>query len=100
MTEELRPKVDPVSPRGGLGLLLPDFGYGRCWRCRLPWWATSEHVVEYEPGRGQFALCERCWVRCTVQERISAHFWVTATVQRDIAKWRDVLAAIKASNLS
>jgi hypothetical protein len=64
-------------PRWNWGMLLPSVAYGRCYRCRRPWWAVREiHHAWFKPANGQFALCEPCWVRATPEERWQAHAWV------------------------
>lgn len=76
------------------GDLIPGFGYGRCFRCHRPWWAAPEpHTVWVSTGFGQFTLCEPCWRRSTLAERMAAHRWL-ATQRDDPAAWEKVSAVL------
>lgn len=58
------------------GRLTPSAGYSL--HCRTPWWRTDGHTVwddrdpDHQPWRrGTFALCEWCWPRTTVEQRVA-----------------------------
>jgi hypothetical protein len=40
-------------------LLTPDYSW--CHRCGTTWYFVRWHCTTYEPGRGCFPLCEKCW---------------------------------------
>lgn len=45
-------------------------GYSHCRHCGFPWNCVNHHVTTYTEGRGMFPLCETCWSKLTVEERI------------------------------
>lgn len=55
-----------------LASVWPAFGLARCSHCHMPWGNRSRepHLVEYAPGRGVFVVCEWCWPRTSVEERL------------------------------
>lgn len=71
--------IPAVQPRFSWGSLLPHLGYGQCYRCRRPWWATREFLLEYAPGQSLFALCVWCWHRSDPWWRFHAHRWLVST---------------------
>lgn len=83
------------APKRSWGLLLPSFGYARCWRCRRPWWRAALRSVEYAPGRGQFALCRRCWARSSEDIRMAAHLHVCLSGDWSDDERHAVAAAVK-----
>lgn len=74
------------GPRWAWGMLVPAFGYGRCFRCRRPWWLVHgrtvriyEPTTRYAPPLKQFVLCQGCWRRASEDERVAAHRWQAIT---------------------
>lgn len=76
-------------------MLLPSAGYGRCYRCRRPWWAADPHEVGYAPGRAQFALCKRCWGRSGVGWRWHAHAYTCRHPTWSAEETWAILAAVE-----
>ena len=52
-----------------------SIGYGRCYRCNLPWNIVGGHCTRYfsttwNHEGGCFPLCEKCWSELTPHERL------------------------------
>lgn len=45
-------------------------GYSTCGRCYRPWAIVETYSVEYEEYSGHFAICENCWNKTTIEEKI------------------------------
>ena len=56
-------RIGKVSQR-----LSPGFSW--CGNCLTTWAYAHEHVTHYSPGRGCFALCEKCWRELTPPQRL------------------------------
>jgi len=51
-------------------LRLVEPGYSYCSRCHYPWKYAKDHSCYYDNGRSHFALCEKCWNKTTLSEKI------------------------------
>ncbi len=45
-------------------------GYGGCMRCGDTWDRTPAHSTSFNETWGAFPLCERCWRKLTITERL------------------------------
>jgi hypothetical protein len=43
-------------------------GYSWCLRCETPWRFVTPHYTQYDPSRGCFPLCEKCWTELETPE--------------------------------
>lgn len=71
--------------------------YGVCRQCETPWRFVQPRIVNYGDGRGQFALCVKCWDESTVDERLHAHRVVTLMWDDAPTVLPDVEAAVLAT---
>ena len=71
----------------GKFLQLTNPGFSYCKRCGFPWnfaahFRGGHHSVNYERSYGiiwygsHFALCEKCWTKTTIEEKI--HYYTQA----------------------
>lgn len=84
-----------VRLRRWLAKITLSRGYGRCYHCRLPWWASPEHPVEIDRGGSLFVVCRWCWPRLSVDRRVAyAARWA---IQRPIepARWKAIERAYR-----
>jgi hypothetical protein len=45
-------------------------GYSGCLRCGMSWLFTRHHITRYSFFAGCFPLCEHCWRKLTVDQRL------------------------------
>ena len=74
-------------------------GYSWCGRCETPWKFVDHHATYYQPGRGVFALCQKCWSELTPQERLPFYRQVYEEWERlgcGDREWPDIERAVLA----
>lgn len=76
MVIQIRKIVGPF-----LRLLAP--GYSWCSSCGWPWRFAEPHLTRYTEDSSCFPLCECCWKRLTIEQRIP-HYWGLA---REWDRW-------------
>ncbi len=55
-------------------------GYSCCMMCGMPWKYAKFHTINYSENRGFFTMCEKCWDKTSVENKIDsarrlAHAW-------------------------
>lgn len=74
-------------------------GYGRCYRCYMPWPATKEHCTPYTRTHGCFPLCETCWKASgNPEDRLPYYhqlyaLWLRQGLREDL--WPAIEAAVR-----
>ena len=56
--------------------------YGTCSNCGMPWAVVEGHYTKYSEVYGCFPLCEKCWPKLSIAERLP-HYKAL------VAKWRE-----------
>jgi len=78
----------------GIARLLAP-GYGTCWNCGWPWKYVKPHSTMYNNGHGCFPLCEQCWERMTVEQRLPAYRWLVFDLWGEPDLWPAVETAVR-----
>ena len=74
--------------------------YGHCSECGFTWNLVERHITSYSSRRGCFPLCEGCWRKLTIDERMR-HYralwcrWIAKGMPRPEAEWNLIEAAVR-----
>ncbi len=83
-------KIIPfISSIGGMG----------CECCGMQWYVTKMHDVDYGNGSGSFAICESCWDKLTVMERLGFYRQVWEKYWSEDRNWETIENAILGNHL-
>ena len=71
-------------------------GYGNCSCCHDSWMYKESHTTYYTEYKGTFPLCEECWSRMTIEQRLHHYHvivdnWVHSRNLSEREEYRELL---------